>query len=119
MAEHKAGTWEHRAGCPRLQAWDHGEYQAPCTCGGPYIVDKDGSLRDDYRPLRKREGEEAAYDKAVGILRCTHPDHVPGHDCRDRAVACSPHCLCCLIPESVAFYAKKESAPSPTLEDKS
>lgn len=23
---------EHEHDCPRLQAWDHGEYQAPCTC---------------------------------------------------------------------------------------
>ena len=23
---------EHQPGCPMLQAWDHGEFQAPCYC---------------------------------------------------------------------------------------
>lgn len=23
---------EHQPGCPRLEAWDHGEWDAPCTC---------------------------------------------------------------------------------------
>ena len=44
----RVGTREHKPGCPRFQFWDAGEYQCPCTCGGPYIVDKDGSLRTDY-----------------------------------------------------------------------
>tara|TARA_R110000772_G_scaffold27652_3_gene70179 strand:+ start:127 stop:534 length:408 start_codon:yes stop_codon:yes gene_type:complete len=27
---------------------------------------------------------------------CTHPDHVDGVSCADRAVGCNPHCLCCM-----------------------
>ena len=26
---------------------------------------------------------------------CTHPDHTEGVACVDRAVGCSPHCVCC------------------------
>lgn len=35
---------------------------------------------------------------------CTHPDHTAHESCIDRAVACSPHCKCCLGPAAVPVY---------------
>ncbi len=29
-------------------------------------------------------------------MPCTHPDHVDGVSCGDRAVGCSPDCVCCM-----------------------
>jgi hypothetical protein len=29
-------------------------------------------------------------------VECTHPDHVEGVSCEDRAVGCSPFCVCCM-----------------------
>lgn len=29
-------------------------------------------------------------------VECTHPDHTDGVACTDRAVGCSPHCVCCM-----------------------
>lgn len=58
--------YDHKPECPRAQAWDISYEDCNCTCGGPYIVDKDGSLRTDYgetgfERLRTLEGElEAA-----------------------------------------------------------
>lgn len=37
-----------------------------------------------------------------GAVLCTHPDHVAGTSCADRAVACHPDCVCCR-PEAAAM----------------
>lgn len=29
-------------------------------------------------------------------VKCTHPDHIDGKTCKDRAVGCSPLCVCCM-----------------------
>ncbi len=28
--------------------------------------------------------------------KCTHPDHIEGTNCSERAVGCSIHCFCCM-----------------------
>jgi len=35
-------------------------------------------------------------------IECTHPDHVPGVSCEDRAVGCRASCRCCMIPRPPA-----------------
>ncbi len=42
------------------------------------------------------------------MATCTHPDHVDGVSCLDRAVGCAPDCACCLAPETIAHYAAQE-----------
>lgn len=42
---------EHHAGCPRLQFWDAGAYEAACTCGpgAPLEADVVVSMRRERR----------------------------------------------------------------------
>jgi len=35
-------------------------------------------------------------DKQEEYVKCTHPNHNDEEDCQDRAVGCSPHCICCM-----------------------
>lgn len=34
--------------------------------------------------------------KTTNKVKCTHPDHVEGESCEDRAVGCHPNCKCCM-----------------------
>ena len=39
---------------------------------------------------------------------CTHPDHVDGQSCEDRAVGCRRDCPCCCPPEKQLGYQRRE-----------
>lgn len=32
------------------------------------------------------------------MIECTHPDHVDGTYCIDRAIGCHKECKCCMLP---------------------
>ena len=40
---------------------------------------------------------------------CSHPDHVDGVSCEDRAIACADDCVCCLGPCAAGY---DDSCPS-------
>ena len=45
-------------------------------------------------------------------IKCTHPDHVEGESCEDRAVGCHPNCECCMgnytAEKNLIGWAKKD-----------
>ena len=44
-------------------------------------------------------------------VKCTHPDHVDGQSCEDRAVGCHPDCECCMgkpVCGSCEFFTGEE-----------
>lgn len=46
--------------------------------------------------VRVEEGNLVLESTLEELVACTHPDHVDGTSCEDRAVGCSPHCKCCM-----------------------
>ena len=69
LSEAVMSHWKHKPECPMNQ----------CTCGGPYIVDKDGSLRTDYRTYHTPTPWSICGDRIIGsngLLVATIADRV-------------------------------------------
>lgn len=46
---------------------------------------------------------------------CNHPDHQSEVSCLDRAVGCSPHCLCCM--GGLAIHIPEDNKITPCLSE--
>jgi len=67
----------HQPGCPRLQFWDAGEYEAPCYCFDPTPKER---LKDDIMDLiswldnapflmgKLTERDKATREKIIAII---------------------------------------------------
>ena len=56
---------EHEPGCPRLLAWDHGEFEAPCTCAFDDAID----AMDAIDPIARLRAENASLQAQVERLK--------------------------------------------------
>lgn len=61
---------EHRQGCPRLQFWDAGEYEASCTCDYPRSRSTDPETSHQAEAYMRSTGRLKAQQQLVlGLIR--------------------------------------------------
>jgi hypothetical protein len=87
MEEEKAMTeaLEEQA----FQEW----FKKDCEHGAKNLADYEMKLKAD---IEYATAEKAALEQAKSNPHpCTHPNHVDGESCFDRAVGCHPDCRCC------------------------
>ena len=80
------GVKDHDPGCPRLQFWDAGEFEAPCTCGEGLM---DNKTKDSIFEIKIRhslskvtEASECSRCKGTGVYDIpTWGGHTHGVTC--------------------------------------